>query len=401
MNLDEEKLRKKYQTILPHLNEKQKRIFLSAESEYFGRGGIVKVSKISGISRVTIAKGIKEILNKDVNLSTGTRKKGGGRKKEVFKQPDIEKALERLMEPVTRGEPESPLLWTSKSLRNLSEELEKNNLKISRNIISRILKSKGYSLQANRKTHEGSKHPDRDLQFQFINNKVKKFQQEEMPVISVDGKKKEQIGNFKNDGREWLKKGEAEEVDVYDFPSNAEGKGIPYGVYDIINNKGWVSVGTTFDTSEFAVSTIQSWWTTMGSEIFPSANKLLITADGGGSNGSRVRLWKKEIQRFANEAKLEISICHFPPGTSKWNKIEHRLFSFITKNWRGKPLVSYEVVVNLIASTKTSKGLQVKCILDKKDYKKGIKISDKEFNKINLIKDEFHGEWNYKISPYL
>lgn len=343
MNLDEEKLRKKYQTILPHLNEKQKRIFLSAESEYFGRGGIVKVSKISGISRVTIAKGIKEILNEDVNLSSRARKKGGGRKKEVFKQPNIEKALEELMEPVTRGEPESPLLWTSKSLRNLSEELEKNNYKISRNIISRILKSQGYSLQANRKTHEGSKHPDRDLQFQFINNKVKQFQQEGMPVISVDGKKKEQIGNFKNDGREWSKKGEAEEVEVYNFPSNAEGKGIPYGIYDIINNKGWVSVGTTFDTAEFAVHTIQSWWTTMGSEIFPNANKLLITADGGGSNGSRVRLWKKEIQRFANEAKLEISICHFPPGTSKWNKIEHRLFSFITKNWRGKPLVSCQI----------------------------------------------------------
>jgi hypothetical protein len=396
---NENKLQKKYNTILPHLSEKQKRIYLSAESEYLGYGGISKVSRISGISRVTITKGINDIKNNDIISINKSRKKGGGRKKQIEKYPNIWAEILKLIEPYTRGEPESPLLWTSKSLRKLSTELSKNGFKISHRLIGEVLKANGFRLQGNRKIDEGKSHPDRDSQFNYIYSKVIEFQKENQPVISVDSKKKELIGNYKNDGKEWLPKGKAKNVKVYDFPSEAEGRGLPYGVYDLTYNKGWVNVGIDHDTAEFAVQTIRNWWNKMGKEMYSDAENLLITADGGGSNGSRVRLWKKELQDFANDTGLKISVCHFPPGTSKWNKIEHRLFSYITKNWRGKPLESYEIMVNLIGSTKTDKGLEVKCELDNSLYEKGRKVTNKEIIGINIRRDVFHGEWNYIICP--
>ncbi len=305
--------------------------------------------------------------------------------------------LKSLIDSTTRGEPDSSLLWTTKSLRNLSSELKTKGYNVGRDVVSRILKSQGYSLQSNRKTNEGKSHPDRDAQFQYINKQVSSFQSDGFPVISIDAKKKENIGNFKNNGQEWKPKNQPDKVNVYDFPSYADGRATPYGIYDITQNKGWVSVGVNNDTSEFAVQSIRIWWLKMGKSIYGNAKKLLITADGGGSNGSRVRLWKKELQGLSNELGIDIFVCHFPPGTSKWNKIEHRLFSFIAKNWRGRPLVSYEVIVNLIASTKTQKGLEVKCQLDERKYEKGIKVSDEEFKKINIEREAFHGEWNYKI----
>lgn len=381
------------------MNERFRRLWSAAEAKVIGHGGIGLVSKATGQSRTTISNGIKDLEASGKIEIKGVRKSGGGRKKIVDKTPEVETELLQLIEPTVRGEPESPLLWTTKSLRNISEELGKQGYNISRNRVAELLKKNGFSLQANRKTYEGKTHPDRDTQFQYIHDKVIEFQSANQPVISVDTKKKELVGNFKNQGREWKKQGEADRVKVYDFPSDAEGKAIPYGVYDITQNVGWVSVGMNHDTAEFAVETIRKWWYKMGKCVYKNAKQLLITADGGGSNGSRVRLWKKELQNFANESGLEISICHYPPGTSKWNKIEHRLFSFITQNWRGKPLISYEVVVNLIGSTKTTKGLRVNCKLDHTEYEKGRKISDKEFNKINLIKDNFHGEWNYQIVP--
>lgn len=396
---EETTLKSKYGSILPLLTEKQRRIYLSIEAEYFGYGGVTKVSKLSGVSRVVITKGKKELKTTKKELIESSRKKGGGRKKVVDKHPEIKAELKNIIEPHTRGEPESPLLWTSKSLRKISTELKAKGYSVSYRVVGEILKDEGFSLQANRKTDEGKSHPDRNEQFQHIHQKVSNFQSAGNPVISVDAKKKELIGNFKNNGKEWRQKRNPEKTKVYDFPSDAKGKVTPYGVYDITNNKGWVSVGIDKDTSEFAVQSIRNWWYKMGQLHFEKPTKLLITADGGGSNGSRVRLWKKEIQKLADEINMEISICHFPPGTSKWNKIEHKLFSYISLNWRGKPLTSYEVVVNLIGATTTAKGLKVKSELDKNTYKKGIKVSDEDFKKINLIKDNFHGEWNYTIQP--
>lgn len=381
------------------MNERFRRLWSAAEAKVLGHGGIGLVSKATGQSRTTISNGIRELETHDKIDIEGIRKSGGGRKRIVEKTPEVEAELLHLIEPTVRGEPESPILWTIKSLRNISEELGKRGFNISRNRVAEILKKNDFSLQANRKTDEGKSHPDRDAQFRYIHDKVIEFQSANQPIISVDTKKKELVGHFKNQGREWKRKGEAERVKVYDFPSDAEGKAIPYGVYDITQNVGWVSVGTNHDTAEFAVETIRKWWYKMGNLVYKNAKQLLITADCGGSNGSKVRLWKKEIQNFATESGLEISICHYPPGTSKWNKIEHRLFSFITQNWRGKPLITYEVVVNLIGATKTTKGLKVKCELDYTEYEKGRKVSDKEFSKINLIKDDFHGDWNYKIAP--
>jgi transposase len=381
------------------MNERLRRVWSAAEAKVIGHGGIGLVSKATGLARTTISNGIKE-LDATVKLDLKrVRKSGGGRQKIVKKTPEIEAELLQMLEPTVRGEPESPILWTVKSLRNLAAELEKRGYKMSRNRVAELLKKNAFSLQANRKTDEGKSHPDRDAQFQYIHDKVIEFQSATQPVISVDTKKKELVGNFKNPGRAWKPTGEADRVKVYDFPSDAEGKAIPYGVYDITQNLGWVSVGTNHDTAEFAVETIRKWWYQMGNHVYPKAQQLLITADGGGSNGSRVRLWKKEIQDFANDSGLEISICHYPPGTSKWNKIEHRLFSFITQNWRGRPLITHEVVVNLIGATKTTKGLSVGCQLDPVEYEKGRKVSDLEFNNINLIQDNFHGEWNYKIVP--
>jgi transposase len=396
---EKRKLQEKFEKILPHLTERQRRLYLSAEAQYFGHGGITQVAKASGVSRVTLTKGIQELEQQTTLPEARSRRRGGGRKKEIDRHSSLIRAVEKLMDPVTRGDPESPLLWTSKSLRKLSEELQSQGYSISYRGVGEILKFQGYSLQANRKRDEGKQHPDRDAQFQHIHKKVLEFQRGNHPVISVDTKKKELIGNFKNLGREWTLKSEAREVNVYDFLSQAEGKAIPYGVYDICQNAGWVSVGTDKDTAEFAVATIRNWWKSMGCGTYPTATRLLITADCGGSNGSRVRLWKKALQDFADETGLAVSVCHFPPGTSKWNKIEHRLFSFITKNWRGKPLISYEVVVNLIAYTTTQKGLKVTCQLDTNSYQKGVKVSDEEFARIRLKKDDFHGEWNYIILP--
>ena len=396
---EETQLSKKYKEIMSYLSERQKRIFLSIEAKYLGYGGITKVSKLSGVSRVSITKGKKE-LEENIELPLErSRREGGGRKSVVDKFPQIKAELKKIIEPHTRGEPESILLWTSKSLRKISNELEAKGYPVSHRVVGKILKSEGFSLQANRKTDEGGDHPDRNDLFNHIHQKVIAFQNEGNPVISVDAKKKELIGNFKNGGKEWHPKGEPIETKVYDFPTDAQGKVTPYGVYDIANNEGWVSVGIDKDTSEFAVESIRNWWYKMGQPLYEAPSKLLITADGGGSNGSRTRLWKKELQNLANELNMEISVCHFPPGTSKWNKIEHRLFSYISLNWRGKPLTSYEVVVNLIGSTTTTKGLKVKSELDTNRYEKGIKVSDEDFKKLNIHRDSFHGEWNYTILP--
>lgn len=388
----------RYQILKPFMKERICRLWCAAEAKVAGHGGITLVSKAPGMSRTTIRKGLQELAGEDSDVPR-IRKPGGGRKKATARHPELEQAILELVEPSVRGEPDSPLLWTTKSLRHLSTELKQKGYELSHTLVGEILKENNFSLQANRKTEEGSNHPDRDAQFQYIHDKVLEFQEENDPIISVDTKKKELVGNFKNEGREWKPKGTADKVKGYDFPAQADGKAIPYGVYDITLNKGWVSVGITNDTSKFAVQAIRNWWNTLGKKTYCGCGRLLITADGGGSNGSRVRLWKKELQHFANETNMEISVGHFPPGTSKWNKIEPRLFSFITKNWRGKPLVSYQVVVNLIASTKTETGLKIECELDMKNYEKGIKVSEEEFANLNLRKDDFHGEWNYTIIP--
>jgi len=357
------------------------------------------VARASGVSRRAIAVGLAE-LQKKPDRSQGKRlpirQKGGGRKKASLKDPDLLLDLEKLLEPVTRGDPQSPLRWTCKSVRNLADELRVQGHKVSHMLVAELLHEQKYSLQANRKTKEGSSHPDRNAQFEYINAKATEFLKGGQPAISVDTKKKEQVGDYKNEGREWRPKGHPEPVQMHDFGKQ---KDAPYGVYDLGQNAGWVNVGTDHDTSAFAVESIRRWWNMMGRATYPGARQLLITADSGGSNGSRVRLWKLELQKLADETGLEISVSHFPPGTSKWNKIEHRLFSFITKNWRGKPLVSHEVIVNLIAATTTRTGLRVQSELDTGKYPKGIKVSKQEFAAIELRPDSFHGEWNYAISP--
>ncbi|TAL58786.1 MAG: ISAzo13 family transposase [Bacteroidetes bacterium] len=397
-------IRKKYKKILPHLNERQTRIVLAADAESMGRGGLSKVSKLSGVSRVTLNIGIRELASVPVKKDTTNeriRKEGGGRKKETEKNTNLEKVIEEIVSPHTMGDPMKPLLWTNKSLRNIADAAKNMGYNISHKLAGVILKNSGYSLQGNRKTHEGGKHIDRDTQFNYINELAKGFLGNSDPVISVDCKKKELIGNFKNAGKEWHSKGKPTTVKVYDFIDKNLGKAIPYGVYDVANNEGWVSVGISHDTASFAVSTIRNWWEEMGKEKFSESKRLFITADGGGSNSSRSRLWKIELQVLADEIGKEITVSHFPPGTSKWNKIEHRLFSHITMNWRAKPLTNIQLVVDLIAATKTSKGLKVKSKLDKGVYEKGVKVSDEKLRKINIIKSEFHGEWNYTIKPIL
>lgn len=381
------------------LNERSRRIWSAVEAKNYGWGGISAVYAITGIDHKTIRAGIKE-LNDD-NKLTGKRirKPGGGRKKLQDINPNIMKDLESLVEPVTRGDPESPLRWTSKSSYKLANELSEQGNKVSQRTVCNLLKDLDYSLQGNRKTKEEGNKTDRDGQFKHINEKTQKFQRAQQPVISVDTKKKENIGNFKNNGKEYCPKGKPIEVNVYDFIDKELGKVSPYGVYDIMHNKGWVNVGISSDTAEFAVESIRSWWKEMGEEKYPDAREILITADCGGSNGYRSRLWKKELQKLANELNRTIHVSHFPPGTSKWNKIEHKMFSFISQNWRGKPLLDRVTVVNLISNTKTEKGLEIKARLDEKHYEKGIKVSDDELAKINLQNDEFHGEWNYRISP--
>ena len=390
----------KIEKVLPFLNEKQQRIYLASEAEYLGFGGVTAISKASGISRPTIILGKKEINERVIEFPHDRiRKKGGGRKRVFDKQPRLLQELDNLVDPVTRGDPMSPLRWTCKSTRQLSEALQKKGITVSHVSIAEMLKEMGYSLQANAKVIEGGDHPDRDKQFRYINKLSKKYLSSKLPVISVDTKKKELVGNYKNSGTEWEKIGQPVTVNVYDFQDKTVGKAVPYGIYDIGKNEGFVNVGTSYDTSSFAVASIRRWWIEMGLPEYTTTNQLLITADGGGSNGYRRKLWKIEIQKFCTEFNLEITVCHLPPGTSKWNKIEHRLFSFITMNWRGKPLTSFETIVNLIGSTTTTKGLKVKSMLDENEYEKGIIVEDDELKSVNMFPHKFHGEWNYTIKP--
>lgn len=393
-------IKKKYELLAPVLNERSRRLWAAAESIAIGHGGQTIVSVATGISRTTISAELKRLKNKDCSDDQeGLRAPGGGRKKLTEQEPNLLADLESLVEPTTLGDPESPLRWTCKSTRKLAEALQAKGYKIGRQKVAHLLDELGYSLQANRKTKEGSTNPDRDAQFKHIYNKVNDFQERSQPVISVDTKKKESVGEYKNNGREWRPKGNPELVKVYDFVDKKLGKVSPYGIYDQAANVGWVSVGVDHDTAEFAVESIRRWWHKMGSERYSDATELLITADGGGSNGSRVRLWKIALQKLADETGLHITVSHFPPGTSKWNKIEHRMFSHISMNWRGKPLTSHEVIVNLIANTTTEKGLKIQAELDTNLYPKGIKVSDEELSKINIKRDDFHGEWNYTMNP--
>lgn len=395
-------MKNKINQMLPFLNEKQQRIYLALEAASLGFGGVTAISKASGISRPTILLGKKDLKEGMIELPKyRIRKKGGGRKKFYEKYPQVMAELDNLVDSVTRGDPMSPLRWTCKSTRHLSDTLKKKSINISYVSIAEMLKQMGYSLQANAKIIEGGDHPDRDKQFHYIGRQSKKYLAKQQPVISVDTKKKELVGNYKNAGREWEKSGQPINVNVYDFVDKTLGKAVPYGVYDIRKNEGFVNVGKSYDTSSFAVSSIRRWWIDMGQSEYLITKKLLITADGGGSNGYRRKLWKIELQKFCNEFNLEVTVCHLPPGTSKWNKIEHRLFSFITMNWRGKPLTSFETVVSLIGSTTTSKGLKVKSVLDENEYVKGIVVEDAELKMVNIYPHKFHGEWNYTIKPLL
>ena len=392
----------RYRTLEGVLDERQRRLYAAAEAKVLGHGGVKRVHEATGVARGSILAGLKELEQEPKDLTVDgrrIRRPGAGRKKLVEHDPGVREALERLVEPVTRGDPELPLRWTCKSLMQLARELNGHGHTISHVSVGALLKELGYSLQGNRKTLEGGDHPDRNAQFEYINGKVEAALSAEQPVISVDTKKKELVGQYKNGGKEWRPQGQPEDVKVHDFVDKELGRANPYGVYDLGNNSAWVSVGTDHDTASFAVATIRSWWLAMGKALYPGAKELLITADGGGSNGSRVRLWKLELQRLADELSIPIRISHFPPGTSTWNKIEHRLFSFISLNWRGKPLVSHEVIVNLIAATTTRRGLTVRAELDPTLYPKGVKVSDEEFAAICLTRDEFHGEWNYVITP--
>lgn len=399
--MEAEHIQKRFNLLSSILNERTRRLWAATEAIVFGYGGISTTSRATGISRRAITEGCKELRDERPTLPpSGVRRPGGGRKNIEDKSPDIRDKLEALVEPVTRGDPESPLRWTCKSVRVLAGELKKTGIQASHVAVASLLKNMGYSLQANQKVKEGSFHPDRDAQFEYIYEQVSTFQEDHQPVISVDTKKKELVGDFKNSGREWRPKGKPELVRVHDFPLE-QGKVAPYGVYDVTGNAGWVNLGTDHDTSAFAVESVRRWWHKMGSEVYPDANSLLITADSGGSNGYRVRLWKKELQKFTDETGLIITVCHFPPGTSKWNKIEHRLFSFISMNWRGKPLVSHEVIVNLIAATRTKSGLRVKCEVDNHKYPKGEKVPDQEMRKLQITRHDFHGEWNYTLTPHI
>ena len=392
-------MRKRYREMAPVLNEQSRRRFVALEAEALGRGGVSLMARITGLARSTIYHGISDIRH-NVSAPRGRiRKEGGGRKKKASQDSTLLVDLKSLVEPVTRGDPMQPLLWTSRSLRKLVAGLAKNGHEVCPTVVGDLLRSMGYSLQANSKTREGDKHIDRDAQFSYINTQAKASLTADEPVISVDTKKKELVGNFKNNGREWRPKGTPEPVNVHDFIDPKLSRAVPYGVYDINNNVGWVSVGTDHDTASFAVNAIRRWWRTMGKKRYPKAKRLMITADGGGSNGYRVRLWKVELQKLADEFKLPVTVCHLPPGTSKWNKIEHRLFSFITINWRGKPLRSYRTIVQLIAATTTDIGLKVRAELDENKYPKGIKVSDAQLAAVNLSPHSFHGDWNYTISP--
>ena len=397
--IDSDAIRERFTSLSPHLDERGRRLFAATEANSAGYGGIAAVTRITGIAASTIGRGLGE-LAQNVGLEAGRlRRPGGGRKPLVAKDPGLLPALLALVEPTARGDPMSALRWTCKSLRRLAAELTSLGHPVSHTVVGELLTQQKFSLQANRKTREGGDHPDRDAQFLHIDQSVADALAAKQPVISVDTKKKELVGDFKNAGREWRPKGRPEDVRVHDFLIKELGRAVPYGIYDLAANAGWVSVGMDNDTAAFSVQTIRRWWYSVGQVRYPDAKSLVITADGGGSNGSRVRLWKRELHRLASEIGIDIMVHHLPPGTSKWNKIEHRLFSYISQNWRAKPLVSYRVIVDLIGATTTNSGLEVHCELDTNAYPKGIAVSDAEFNAINMTRAEFHGEWNYTIHP--
>jgi Rhodopirellula transposase DDE domain len=394
-------IKRRYEALRPVLDERGRRRFAAAEALTAGRGGIAAVSKATGIARSTIGYGLRELRGSapDTALRDSVRRKGAGRPPLTQTDPTLLSDLERLVDPATRGDPVSPLKWTSKSLRNLAAGLRALGHRVGHDVVGSLLKKLGYSLQGNRKTLEGSDHVDRDAQFRHIGETVKQAIAAGQPAISVDTKKKELIGPFKNGGREYRPAGSPEPVRVHDFVDPKLGRAAPYGIYDIADDKGWVSVGIDHDTAAFAVNAIRSWWVGMGRERYRDAHPLTITADGGGSNGSRVRLWKIELQKLADELGLTIAVLHLPPGTSKWNKIEHRLFSFISRNWRGRPLIDYRTIVELIGATTSTAGLTVQCVLDENLYPAGIKVSDQDMAALNIVRNEFHGEWNYQIRP--
>jgi hypothetical protein len=391
--------RKRYREMAPVLNEQSRRRFVALEARALGRGGISVMAQISGLSRSTIYHGLSDIQQRISAAPGQVRTAGGGRKQKTVEDPTLLRDLKSLVEPTTRGDPMQPLLWTTRSLRNLVKELAKMGHRVCPTVVGDLLRGMRYSLQANSKTREGSNHIDRDAQFRCINTQATAFLAAHEPVISVDTKKKELVGTFKNNGREWRRQGTPELVNVHDFIDPKLSRAVPYGVYDIGDNVGWVSVGTDRDTASFAVNAIRRWWQAMGKKRYPKATRLMITADGGGSNGYRVRLWKVELQKLADQLKLPITVCHLPPGTSKWNKIEHRLFSFITINWRAKPLRSYRTIVQLIAGTTTDTGLRVRAELDENKYPKAVKVSDAQLAAVNLSHHSFHGDWNYTIAP--
>jgi transposase len=394
-----EDIQRKFEALREGMNEAVRRRWAATEAKLLGRGGLALVAQATGMSRGTVRRGLEE-LERGLPLSVQhARRPGGGRKEATAKDPSLLSDLESLVDPATRGDPMSPLRWTCKSTQKLADELRNRGHTISGHTVGGLLHQQGYSLQSNRKTHERRNHPDRNAQFEHINAQVRAFQQRGTPVISVDAKKKELVGNFRNAGREWSPKGHPPEVEVHDFKDPQRGKALPYGVYDVAANEGWVSVGVTHDTPAFAVATIRTWWLEMGRARYPDAKELLIVADSGGSNSSRSRLWKVELQHLADEMNLRIAVSHLPPGTSKWNKIEHRMFCHITHNWRARPLESREVIVNLIGNTTTTKGLRVKAALDEDEYPKGMKVSDAELGSLQLKRSNFHGDWNYAFLP--
>jgi len=397
--VDTDTIRAKYEALAPVLTERSRRLWAATEAKSLGHGGIAAVIRATGISRSTISRGIQELASGEAAEPQRVRRRGAGRKRSTDKDPTLLTDLTALLEATTAGLPDAPLRWTSKSTRKLAAELQAMGHTVSATLVAELLVQQGYTLQANRKTREGSQHPDRDAQFHYLNEQIQDAQQRGEPVISVDTKKKELVGNFKNPGREWRPKGTPERVLVHDFVIPEQGKAIPYGVYDLSRDEGWVSVGIDHDTASFAMNAIRSWWQKMGRSVYGGTSHLLVTADGGGSNGSRTRLWKWELQQFANRTGLTITVCHYPPGTSKWNKIEHRLFSHIAVNWRGKALTSLATIVSLIGATTTTSGLRVRSEIDKRAYPKGVTISDEQMKQLNLERHQFHGDWNYTINP--
>ena len=397
--MDTDTIRAKYEALAPVLTERSRRLWAATEAKSLGHGGIAVVIRATGISRSTISRGLQELASADAVEPQRVRRRGGGRQRTTDKDPTLLTDLTALLEATTAGLPDAPLRWTSKSTRKLAAELQAMGHTISATLVAELLVQQGYTLQANRKTREGSQHPDRDAQFHYLNDQIHGAQQRDEPVISVDTKKKELVGDFKNPGREWRPKGTPERVRVHDFVIPEQGKAIPYGVYDLSRDEGWVSVGIDHDTASFAMNAIRSWWQKMGRTVYGGASHLTVTADGGGSNGSRSRLWKWELQQFANRTGLTITVCHYPPGTSKWNKIEHRLFSYIAMNWRGDALTSLATIVSLIGTTTTTSGLRVRSEIDKRSYPKGVTITDEQMQQLHLKRHEFHGDWNYTIHP--